>query len=99
MSKVVLVGCGNVGMSYAYALINQRTRVSELVLIDINKEKAEGEALDLMHAISFAPSKIYVKSGDYTDCENADIICICAGRNQAPNETRTDLRRKNIGYF
>ena len=99
MSKVVLIGCGNVGMSYAYALINQRTRVSELVLIDINKEKAEGEALDLMHAISFAPSKIYVKSGDYADCENAEIVCICAGRNQAPNETRTDLIRKNYEVF
>lgn len=99
MSKVVLVGCGNVGMSYAYSLINQKSRVSELVLVDLNKEKCEGEALDLMHAVSFAPSKIKVYAGSYTDCNGADIVCICAGRNQEVGETRLDLVKKNYAVF
>ena len=99
MSKVVLIGCGNVGMSYAYCLVNQKSRVSELVLIDLNKEKCEGEALDLMHALSFAPSKMKVYAGNYSDCNNADIICICAGRNQEIGETRIDLVHKNYAVF
>lgn len=99
MSKVVLIGCGNVGMSYAYALINQKTRVSELVLVDLNKEKATGEAMDLMHAVSFAPSKMKIYSGDYSDCNNADIVCICAGVPQTENQTRTDLIKKNYTVF
>ena len=53
MSKVVLVGCGNVGMSYVYALLNQRTSVTEVVLIDLNKDRTEGEVLDLSHGLSF----------------------------------------------
>ena len=54
-NKVVLVGCGNVGMSYAYALLNQRTNVNELVLIDIDKDRVEGEVMDLNHCLAFAP--------------------------------------------
>lgn len=99
MAKVVLIGCGNVGMSYAYSLVNQKTRVSELVLVDLNKERCEGEALDLMHAVSFAPNKMSIKAGDYYDCNNADIVCICAGRNQEPGETRLDLVKKNYQVF
>lgn len=57
MNKVVLVGCGNVGMAYAYALINQKVYVDELVLIDINKDRAEGEAMDLNHCMAYSPSK------------------------------------------
>ena len=57
-NRIVLVGCGNVGMAYAYSLMNQKTYVQELVLIDVNQEKAEGEAMDLNHCISFAGSKI-----------------------------------------
>lgn len=99
MSKVVLIGCGNVGMSYAFSLVNQKTRVSELVLVDINREKCEGEALDLMHAESIAPSKINIYAGGYVDCEDADIVCICAGRNQEIGETRVDLVKKNYAVF
>ena len=98
MNKVVLVGCGNVGMSYAYCLVNDSS-VDELVLIDINKEKAEGEALDLLHASSCSKRKIQIKAGDYTDCDNADIVCIAAGRNQDVGETRMDLIDKNIQVF
>lgn len=99
MSKVVLIGCGNVGMSYAFSLVNQKTRVSELVLVDINRDKCEGEALDLMHAESIAPSKIDIYAGTYKDCQNADIVCICAGRNQEVGETRVDLVKKNYEVF
>ena len=99
MAKVILVGCGNVGMAYAFSLVNQITRVNELVLIDINKQKAEGEALDLMHATSIGPSKINIHAGDYSDCNNADIVCITAGRNQEVGETRMDLIQKNTQVF
>lgn len=99
MNKVVIVGCGNVGMAYAYSLLISGSYVDELVLIDINKDKAVGEALDLNHALSHAPKKIVIKSGTYKDCANADIVCICAGRAQLEGETRTDLLAKNIEVF
>lgn len=98
-NKVVIVGCGNVGMSYAYALLNQRTNVNELVLIDLNKEKAEGEAMDLNHCLAFAPSKIDIRCGDYEDCSDAKIVVITAGANQVGHETRMDLIDKNSKIF
>lgn len=99
MNKVVIIGCGNVGMSYAYALLNQRTPVQELVLIDINEEKTIGEVMDLNHCLSFAPSHIRISYGRYEDCRNASLVCICAGANQKVGETRTDLLRKNAILF
>jgi len=97
--KVVIIGCGNVGMSYAYALINQRTYVNRLVLIDINKERTEGEVMDLNHCLPYAPSKISINIGDYDDCIDARIVVIAAGANQKPGETRTDLIHKNAIIF
>lgn len=97
--KVVIIGCGNVGMSYAYALLNQKTPVNELVLIDMNREKTVGEMMDLNHCLAFAPNKINIKAGDYRDCKDADIICIAAGANQNPGETRMDLIYKNSAIF
>ena len=99
MNKVVIVGCGNVGMSYAYALLNQKTSVNELVLIDLNKERIEGEVMDLNHCLAFAPSKIDIKVGDYSDCRGAKMIVIAAGANQNPGETRMDLINKNSKIF
>ena len=99
MNKVVLVGCGNVGMAYAYALVNQKVYVNELVLIDINKDRAEGEAMDLNHCMAYSPSKINVKVGDYEDCRDAKIVIIAAGANQKPDETRLDLIDKNASIF
>lgn len=98
-NKVVLIGCGNVGMSYAYALLNQRTNVQELVLIDLNKERIEGEAMDLNHCLAFAPSKIDIHVGDYSDCKDATMVVIAAGANQNPGETRMDLINKNSKIF
>ena len=92
-NKVVIIGCGNVGMSYAYALINQRTYVNELVLIDLNYERIEGEVMDLNHCLAFAPSKIDIKAGSYEDCKDASIVVIAAG------ETRMDLINKNSKIF
>ena len=99
MSKIVIVGCGNVGISYAYSLVVTKCKISELVLIDINKTKAEGEAQDLMHASTYNSNRIVIKAGDYSDCNNADIVCICAGKNQEVGETRRDLINKNYEVF
>lgn len=93
-SKVVIVGTGMVGMSYAYSMVNQGA-CEELVLIDINKERARGEAIDLNHGLSFAPRKMNIYSGDYSDCKDAYIICITAGAIQTEGETRLDLLHKN----
>lgn len=98
-NKVVIIGCGNVGMSYAYALLNQRSNVQELVLIDLNKERIVGEAMDLNHCLAFAPTKMQIKAGDYSDCKDAKIVCIAAGANQNPGETRMDLINKNSKIF
>lgn len=98
-NKVVIVGCGNVGMSYAYALLNQRTNVNELILIDLNKDRALGEAMDLNHCLAFAPSKIDIRCGDYTDCSDAKIVVIAAGANQNKGETRMNLIYKNSKIF
>lgn len=98
-NKVVIIGCGNVGMSYAYALLNQKTNVHELVLIDLDKKRVEGEAMDLNHCLAFAPSQMKIKVGDYCDCKDASIIMIAAGANQNPGETRMDLIFKNAKIF
>ena len=99
MNKVVIIGCGNVGMAYAFSIVISGANVDELVLIDINKDKADGEALDLNHALTYAPKIIKIKSGDYSDCNDASIVCICAGRAQAPGETRFDLIDKNVAVM
>lgn len=93
-SKVVIVGTGFVGMSYAYALVNQGT-IEELVLIDVNEEKALGEAMDLNHGLAFAPRKMSIKAGTYDDCKDADLVVITAGVSQKPDETRIDLLNRN----
>ena len=93
--KVVLVGTGFVGMSMAYALENQGG-VNELVLIDVLKDKAVGEAMDLSHGIACAPSgRIEIKAGDYDECKDADIVVITAGIAQKPGQTRLDLAKTN----
>ncbi len=99
MSKIVIVGCGNVGMSYAFSLVTTKNKVDEIVLIDVLKDKAVGEAMDLTHATAYSSNKIKISGGDYSDCENADIVCICAGKNQEVGETRRDLINKNYGVF
>lgn len=98
-NKVVIIGCGNVGMSYAYALLNQKTRVNELALIDIDEKRIEGEVMDLNHCLPFAPTPMTIKKGTYADCKDATIVMIAAGANQNPGETRMDLINKNSKIF
>lgn len=93
-SKVAIIGTGFVGMSYAYALVNQGA-VEEIVLIDINKDKAEGEAMDLNHGLAFAPRKMTISAGDYSDASDAGLVVITAGVNQREGETRIDLLNRN----
>lgn len=93
-SKVVIVGTGFVGMSYAYALVNQGA-VEELVLIDIDHEKAEGEAMDLNHGLAFAPRKMTIRAGNYDECKDAGLVVITAGVNQKEGETRIQLLTRN----
>ena len=95
-SKVVVVGTGFVGMSYAYALVNQGG-AEELVLIDINHEKAVGEAMDLNHGMAFAPRKMNISAGTYDDCKDAGLVVITAGVNQKDGETRIELLNRNAG--
>lgn len=92
--KIVLVGTGFVGMSFAYSLLNQGG-INELVLVDVMKEKAEGEAMDLSHGLSCAPSRINIKSGDYSECKDANIVVITAGVAQKPGQTRLELATIN----
>ncbi len=98
-NKVAIIGCGNVGMSYAYALLNQRTYVNELILIDLNYDKTVGEAMDLNHGLAFAPSNVITRAGTYQDCNDAKIVVIAAGANQEVGETRMDLIHKNDKIF
>ena len=98
VNRVVLVGTGAVGCSYAYSMINQGV-AEELVLIDVNEAKAEGEAMDLNHGMPFAPSPMNVWNGTYQDCGTADLIVITAGLAQKPGETRLQLVEKNTKIF
>ena len=82
-NKVVVIGTGAVGVSYAYAALNQGI-VDELVLIDINQKRVEAEAYDLSHGVFNGPTSTVVKAGTYADCADADIVTICAGVPQKP---------------
>ncbi|MCZ1180927.1 L-lactate dehydrogenase [Alkalihalobacillus clausii] len=88
--RVVVIGTGHVGSSYAFALMNQGV-AKELVIIDIDQEKASGDVMDLNHGQAFAPSVTSIWHGNYEDCKEADVVCISAGANQKPGETRLDL--------
>jgi L-lactate dehydrogenase len=91
--KVCIVGCGNVGMRYAYSMIISGV-AREMVLVDYNKDKAEDEAMDLSHGAPFvSPIKIY--AGDYPDTANSDLVVIAAGRGQKLGQTRIDLIKGN----
>ncbi|OAB47395.1 L-lactate dehydrogenase [Paenibacillus antarcticus] len=96
--KVVLIGTGAVGSSYAYALVNQGI-CNELVLVDLDTEKSEGEVMDLNHGLVYAHSPIKITSGTYAECKDAAIVVICAGAAQKPGETRLDLVSKNLNIF
>jgi L-lactate dehydrogenase len=95
--KVAIIGAGYVGASIAYAL-TIRNLSSQIYLIDINREKAEGEAMDIQHGIPYMGTSS-VRAGDYSDCRECDLIIITAGRNRRPGETRLDMISDNIGII
>ena len=85
-------------MSFAYSALNQNV-CDELVLIDIDKKRAEGEAMDLNHGLAFSHSSMKIYAGDYKDCKDASIAVICAGVNQKPGESRLELLKRNYNVF
>lgn len=93
-SKVAIIGCGLVGATTAYSIM-ESSLFSEIILIDVDTARAEGEALDISHSLPFnKPTKIY--AGTYEDAANADIVIMAAGFNRKPDETRLDLAQKNV---
>lgn len=92
--KVVLVGTGFVGMSMAYSFLTTGG-VDELILIDVDKEKAIGEAMDLQHGLPYARNKMIIKAGDYAECRDAEIVVITAGTAQKPGQSRLDMTAIN----
>ena len=92
-----MIGCGFVGASSVFSLM-QSGLFSEMVLIDANRDRAEGEAMDLSHGLPFGrPMEIY--AGNYDDIAGCGLVIITAGANQKPGETRLDLVNKNVGIF
>lgn len=98
-NKIMIVGTGNVGASIAFALLNQRTAVNEIVLTDIIAKDAEGEAMDLRDALAVAPSYIKISNGTYKDAKDCDVVVITAGAAQKPGETRMELLKKNVNIL
>jgi len=95
--KIAIIGAGKVGTTFAYALILNGL-AGEIVLIDVDKERTEGEVMDLSHAVPLS-SPVRIWHGDYADCAGANIIVITAGASQRPGETRLDLLKRNTAIF
>jgi len=95
--KVAVVGAGSVGATFAYALMLNGL-VGEIVLIDIDRKRAEGEAMDINHAVPLS-NPVRVWAGDYSDCAGADVVVVTAGTAQRPGETRLDLVQRNAEIF
>jgi L-lactate dehydrogenase len=91
--KVVVVGAGSVGTAYIYALLPSGV-AEEIVLVDLDAKRAEGEVMDLSHGLPFIPP-VSIKHGDYSDCTGADLIVVTAGAKQAPGQSRLELIKKN----
>ena len=94
LRKVALIGTGMVGMSFAYAALNQQL-MERLVLIDVDRARAEGEAMDLNHGLAFSGGHMRIEAGDYADAADADVAVICAGVPQKPGEDRISLLSRN----
>ncbi|AKE42157.1 L-lactate dehydrogenase [Corynebacterium kutscheri] len=97
-NKVVLIGAGDVGVAYAYALVNQGT-ADHLAIIDIDEKKLEGNVKDLNHGVVWSGHRTTVTKGSYADCADASMVVICAGAAQKPGETRLQLVGKNMGIM
>lgn len=96
--KISIIGCGNVGTRYAYALM-LRGLARSIVITDINAEKLEGEVMDLSHSTPYISSPVEVVAGDYPDTRDSDLIVLTAGAKQEPGQNRLDLVSSNIKIF
>lgn len=96
---MMIVGTGNVGASIAFAALNQRTAINEIVLTDIIAKDAEGEAMDLRDALPVAPSHLKISNGTYKDAKDCDVVVITAGAAQHPGESRLELLNKNVNIL
>lgn len=92
--KIVVIGAGNVGATVAYTIM-MNNLTSEIVIIDVNREKAKGEALDMNHGLAYF-KQVTIRDGDYSDCKDADVIIITAGVARKPGQTRLDLAKINV---
>jgi L-lactate dehydrogenase len=95
--KVAVIGAGNVGATFTYTLVLNGL-VGEIVLIDVDRERAEGEAMDISHAVPLS-NPVRVWAGDYSDSAGADVVVVTAGTAQRPGETRIDLVKRNAEIF
>jgi len=95
--KVAIIGAGNVGTRYAYALMISGVARS-IVIVDVDKKRAEGEVLDLASGMPYV-SQVAINSGDYSDIQDSDLVVITAGKKQKPGQTRMDLARDNVSLF
>lgn len=95
--KVSIIGCGNVGMRYAYALM-LKGGVRQIVLVDLDKKRLEGEVMDLSHGAPYI-SPVEIIAGDYSHIKNSDLVVITAGRKQKPDQTRLDLAKDNVELY
>jgi len=95
--KVSIIGCGNVGMRYAYALM-LKGGVRQIVLVDVDKKRVEGEVMDLSHGAPYI-SPVEIIAGDYPDIEDSDLVVITAGKKNRPGETRLDLAKDNVELY
>ncbi|MBA7472769.1 L-lactate dehydrogenase [subsurface metagenome] len=95
--KVSIIGCGNVGMRYAYALM-LKGGVRQIVLVDLDKKRLEGEVMDLSHGAPYI-SPVEIIAGDYSHIRNSDLVVITAGRKQKPDQTRLDLAKDNVELY
>lgn len=95
--KVSIIGCGNVGMRYAYALM-LKGGVRQIVLVDLDKKRLEGEVMDLSHGAPYI-SPVEIIAGDYSQIKNSDLVVITAGRKQKPDQTRLDLVKDNVELY
>ena len=98
VKKVAIIGVGNVGASIAFGLINS-SLFSEIVLIDRNEDKAEGEAMDLSHGVPYSGTQIDVYKGSYSDIKDAAVVIVTSGAAQKVGETRLDLINKNVAIL
>lgn len=96
--KISIIGCGNVGVRYAYGLLIKGVG-REIVLVDTDRKRLEGEAADLAHGMPYARSPVQIIAGDYPDIRNSELVVITAGKKQKPGQTRMELARANVELF